>query len=1176
MPNGSRNIRLWIAGAAACFACLAGPVATAISAPPTPTPASVGPPDSVAVLGDSISAGTGTAGLPSAEQPANSWATGTNASVNSVYQRLVAINPAASGNNYNQASNGKKMTDMAGQASSMPANTELVLLQMGGNDLCKDTVAQMTSLADYRSQFVAGLNAIASRNPNALINVSSIPDIFNLWFLRGAPNPPNSQPSSRASTARLFWDTLAVIPCKSLVDNPTDMSADAIARRDAVRQRDLDFNAILEEECALRLRCRFDNYATFDFSSNRPTRTSPDYLPRADWQFVDDDISTIDHFHPSLSGHTKLARVAWEAGRNFTDTTHPTVASASKSPAPLGNGTSVVPTTVNVNYTDAAGIRGIEWRTHSGAATTAWSTTLSPSVSLQVSQTGTTYVETRALDVNGNMSASRIDTVNYDPNAIPAPTISSGPAAQVNTSSASVQFSGDAGLTFECSLDGAAYAACSSPLSLTGLSDALHTLNVRQTAGVGVNGPASSRSWTVDTASPASPSLNSPPSGFVSSKAASLSFTGEAGAAFECSISGTGGPWTACSSPKSYTGLPEGAASFAVRQTDPAGNTGSPAVASWTVDTVSPFAPVVTGIPSAPTNSTSAQISFSGEASAVFQCRLDSANFAPCTSPVQLTSLGHGNHAFSVKQVDQAGNTSPAAGNSWTVDTAVPQTPSITGGPAPVTSSSSASITFTGEPGAVFTCSLDSGTFVPCTSPRNLSGLGDGSHALAVRQTDQAGNTSASATRSWLVDSNASPPELTGQPPSPTKSRNATFAFTGKPGSTFKCSVDGAGFQACTSPVNLTDLADGVRTFAVTQTDLANNTSDPASASWTVDTTAPAKPSIEALADVVHATRNLTINFTGESGATFECRTDAGPWGTCSSPLSLSLPSDGQHTLEVRQTDAAGNTGPSDGVTLRVDTVAPGAPSIESAPTGFVAKTTATVSMTGEPGATFECRVGSGGWDSCLSPWLVSSLPQGPVSVAVRQLDEAGNAGPPATAGWTVDSVTPAAPVISGAPTGTVRSDSAGLTLGGEPGASFECRLNGGDWSACSSPWALSSLPQGAQAAEARQTDQAGNTGPAASAGWIVDTVAPALTGKPAAKKKSGKWRLTTKHKPSWGKPSKLEYSTSKKKPSATAKPVSSKTKPWAAKLTIKSKKKPVWVRVTDAAGNLSAWSRVR
>ncbi|MBK8294426.1 MAG: SGNH/GDSL hydrolase family protein [Solirubrobacterales bacterium] len=373
--------------------------------------------------GDSISAGTGTSGLPSAEQPANSWGTGTNGAVQSVYTRLLAINPAISGNRYPMAANGKKMTDMAGQATSMPATTELVLVEMGGNDLCKDSVAAMTSLTDYRSQFVAGLNAIAARSPNALISVSSIPDIFNLWFLRGAPNPPNSQPSSRAGTARFFWDTLSVIPCQSLVADPTDMSAAAVARREAVRERDIAFNQILAEECALRLRCRFDDNALFNFSSNRvdPLSNGP-YLPREQWQFVDDDISTIDHFHPSLSGQTKVAQKAWESGFQYSDSTAPTVSTQTVVPQ-LANGASLTAPTVTVGYSDAAGIKGIEYRLRTGAAAGSWQTLMSNSVSVPVNSLGVSWVETRAQDRNGNLTASSMTEVNYDPNAIPAPEI---------------------------------------------------------------------------------------------------------------------------------------------------------------------------------------------------------------------------------------------------------------------------------------------------------------------------------------------------------------------------------------------------------------------------------------------------------------------------------------------------------------------------------------------------------------------------------------------------------------------------------------------------------------------------------------------------------------------------------------------------------------------------------
>lgn len=419
-------------GALLVFTALALMAPTAANAAPSSISGRTGAPNSMTVLGDSISAGTGTAGLPSSEQKDNSWATGVNSSIQSLYLRLKAVNPNATRDN--QASNGKKMSDMAGQASSMPASTEWVVLEMGGNDLCKDTVSQMTSPSTYRSQLVAGLNAIASRNPNALITVASIPDIFNLWFLRGAPNPPNDQVSSRAGTARTFWDTLGVIPCKSLVDNPTDMSDAANYRRWQVRDRTIEFNSILADECSKRIRCRFDNNALFNFSSDRITpsynpvnpftpSTFTTYLPRAQWQFVDDDISTIDHFHPSIAGHTKVARVEWESGYDFTnDAVAPVATTPSIAQTPMSNGIYRVQPTVSVGYFDPFGMRGLEYRIHTGSGAGPWTQVFDSTADIPITSTGVNWIETRGFDVNGNSSDTRITEVNYDPSATAVPT----------------------------------------------------------------------------------------------------------------------------------------------------------------------------------------------------------------------------------------------------------------------------------------------------------------------------------------------------------------------------------------------------------------------------------------------------------------------------------------------------------------------------------------------------------------------------------------------------------------------------------------------------------------------------------------------------------------------------------------------------------------------------------
>ena len=183
-------------GAAAASAPRAtGQTAAARLAAPAPTPARTGTPTSIAVLGDSISAATGTGQL-SAEMKQNSWATGT---VSWSMRGQLGI---ATANAYNQASNGRRMVDLAGQASSLPTSTQYVVIEMGGNDLCRPSVGEMTSPASYRAQLQSGLAAIRARVPNALIFVASVPDIYNLWFLRGAPASVNPYVSCLLYTSR--------------------------------------------------------------------------------------------------------------------------------------------------------------------------------------------------------------------------------------------------------------------------------------------------------------------------------------------------------------------------------------------------------------------------------------------------------------------------------------------------------------------------------------------------------------------------------------------------------------------------------------------------------------------------------------------------------------------------------------------------------------------------------------------------------------------------------------------------------------------------------------------------------------------------------------------------------------------------------------------------------------
>jgi len=282
------------------------------------------------------------------------------------------------------------------------------------------------------------------------------------------------------------------------------------------------------------------------------------------------------------------------------------------------------------------------------------------------------------------------------------------------------------------------------------------------------------------------------------------------------------------------------------------GTSGTPAPPAPAPDTTPPNTAISSG-PVGTTTATSASFAFSSnEGGSTFECSLDSGSWATCLSPKAYTDLAAGIHTFSVKATDAAGNAdaSPAT-RSWTVqeetttppptDTTPPET-TIDSGPAGTTTATNASFEFSSSEGdSTFQCSLDSGSWADCTSPKSYTGLAVGSHAFSVKATDAAGNTDVSpATRSWTVASAAdtTPPNtsISSGPASSTSATSATFNFnSSESGSTFLCSLDSGPASSCTSPKSYSSLELGSHTFSVTATDVAGNVDlSPATRSWTV------------------------------------------------------------------------------------------------------------------------------------------------------------------------------------------------------------------------------------------------------------------------------------------------------------------------------------------------------
>ena len=81
-----------------------------------------------------------------------------------------------------------------------------------------------------------------------------------------------------------------------------------------------------------------------------------------------------------------------------------------------------------------------------------------------------------------------------------------------------------------------------------------------------------------------------------------------------------------------------------------------------------PPAPSIDTFPPNPSNSTSAEFTFSDtQAGVTFLCQLDNSGFSPCASPQDYSNLSNGSHTFSVEAKDQNGNIGPATPYTWTI-----------------------------------------------------------------------------------------------------------------------------------------------------------------------------------------------------------------------------------------------------------------------------------------------------------------------------------------------------------------------------------------------------------------------------------------------------------------------------------------------------------------------------
>lgn len=235
-------------------------------------------PGSIAAIGDSITRAVAADPSAPAGSPAFSWTTGDRAY--SHRSRLNAAGASLGGEDvHNLAVPGARMEDAPAQArAAVDAGAQYITLLMGANDVC---LGDLTSVTEFRGHFLATLNILLSRLPDAHVFVASIPDVDHLRTL--FENDPR---------VTQLWDATGICP-RILSSRATDaVRAEALERLRA-------FNQILGEGCGATTRCTFDDLATFEHRFERA------------------DVSPLDHFHPSARGQEVLAAITWGAGPWF-------------------------------------------------------------------------------------------------------------------------------------------------------------------------------------------------------------------------------------------------------------------------------------------------------------------------------------------------------------------------------------------------------------------------------------------------------------------------------------------------------------------------------------------------------------------------------------------------------------------------------------------------------------------------------------------------------------------------------------------------------------------------------------------------------------------------------------------------------------------------------------------
>lgn len=613
-----------------------------------------------------------------------------------------------------------------------------------------------------------------------------------------------------------------------------------------------------------------------------------------------------------------------------------------------------------------------------------------------------------------------------------------------------------------------------------------------------------------DTTAPNAPAISSPSSNPYTSGETTFSLQGTCEVGATVNIAGDLTDSSSCGSGTfqfTISKSADGVYQYQLTQTDTAANTSSATNFQWTRSaTVAP--PTVSLPATSPYRSNGSSIVISGTCTTGNTIVLtgDSSQSMVCASSAFSFTVNKsidGTYNFSVRQDDTFGNSSAAVQKTWIRDATAPAAVVVTVPSSSTFTSADASFTLSGscETGTTVALSGDDAQSMTCAASAfsfSISESSDGTYNYSLIQTDLATNASPTVSQTWVRDSSIPATPVMSSPTSANYYSSAnslnitgscvtgnTVYLSGSESQTYVCAGSSFAFTVTAS-------IDGTESYTIYQEDATTFTSSgEASLSWTRDTVAPAGLTKVNPASSPYTSASLTISGGCETGASVILSGDDSQTVTCSSggySFTILESTNATYNYSIVQKDLALNT--SSAVTQQwiKDNSVPAAPTIVTPATNPYTSNVSPLNLSGacDTGYTVTLSgnvvasdtAGNSLTQTCSNAqysFVISKTVDASYTLNVKQTSVAMIDSPLNTLQWIYDATVPDT-TITAMPLDPNLGISAEFSFSSDDAAAtFECQLDGGGYTVCTSPKIFTGLTNASHTFMVRAKDSANN-----------------------------------------------------------------------------------------------------